>query len=114
MISSSDTATVAEFERGTGWAVKPKGLCRDERCVPLPPEAVTAGRLGLAVAADRLRMPLLHDPDRGLWALGPESGGRALQTAQAPDLALPTLSGEVFPLSRLRGKKVLLAAWASW
>ena len=51
---------------------------------------------------------------RGLWSLGPESGGRALASAQAPDLVLPSLSGEPFPLSRLRGTKVLIAAWASW
>ena len=26
-------------------------------------------------------MPLLHDESTGMWALGPEAGGRALTTA---------------------------------
>ena len=112
VISSSEVVTVEELERGTGWSVKPEGLCRDERCVPLPPS--DGPGVDLQVVAERLRMPLLHDEQHGLWALGPESGGQALQSAQIPDLAFPTLDGEVFPLSRLRGKKVLLAAWASW
>ena len=37
-----------------------------------------------------------------------------MNTVQAPDLVLPTLTGEPFPLSTFRGKKVLIAAWASW
>ena len=44
----------------------------------------------------------------------PESGGRALTTAEAPDLVLPDRHGRPFALSSLRGRKVLLVAWASW
>ena len=40
--------------------------------------------------------------------------GRALATAEAAELELPDLDGNVFKLSSLRGKKVLLVAWASW
>ena len=49
-------------------------------------------------------------------ALGPDdvSGGRALATAEAPELELPDVDGTTFALSSLRGQKVLLAAWASW
>jgi hypothetical protein len=62
-------------------------------------------------------MPLVHDDDSDLWALGPESGvtGRALTTATAPSLTLPDLrTGDPFALESLRGQKVLLVAWASW
>ncbi len=100
--------------RETGWDVKPYGACRGERCVPLPPGALHDGVVALPVFAERLRMPLLHDEQTGVWALGPESGGPALTTVQAPDLVLPTLTGEPFALSQLRGRKVLIAAWASW
>ncbi len=48
------------------------------------------------------------------WSLGPEAGGRALTEARAPDFALPDLAGRKFRLSALRGRKVLLVAWASW
>ena len=30
--------TDAEAERVTGWALKPKGMCRAELCVPMPSE----------------------------------------------------------------------------
>ena len=66
-----------------------------------------------AVSA-RLGMALVHDADHGVWALGPESGGRALTTAVAPELELPDADGNPFKLSAMHGRKVLLVAWASW
>jgi hypothetical protein len=56
------------------------------------------------------------DTEHGIWALGPETAvtGRALTTAVAPELVLPTVDGDAFRLSSLRGQKVLLVAWASW
>jgi hypothetical protein len=62
---------VFEFESSSGWTLKPQGACRGEVCVPLPPAAVEDGIVDIAAVADRLRMPLVHDPDAGLWALGP-------------------------------------------
>jgi hypothetical protein len=56
----------------------------------------------------------VHDAENGLWALGPESGGRALASAFLPELELPHVDGTPFRLSSLRGTKVLLIAWASW
>ena len=114
MISDRPVVTVDALAAATGWEVKPQGACKDVRCVPLPASARAGGDVDLAGFAAALGLPLLHDQEHGLWALGPESGGRALASAQVPDLVLPTLSGEPFPLSRLRGTKVLIAAWASW
>ena len=114
MISTATQVPVEQLARETGWEVKPQGACRGEQCVPLPPGALRDGGVDLAVFAERMSMPLLHDADHGLWSLGPQGGGRAMTTVQAPDLVLPTLTGEPFPLSALRGKKVLIAAWASW
>ena len=114
MISTTSQVPVEQLARATGWAVKEQGACRGEQCVPLPPGALQDGTVELGLFAERMRMPLLHDADHGLWSLGPQSGGHAMTTVQAPDLVLPTLTGEPFPLSALRGKKVLIAAWASW
>ena len=104
------------FAARTGWAVKPEGACKGDICVPLPAEARTAdGELDATVMAQRLGMPLLRRGDDDLWALGPATvSGRALDTAIAPELDLPDLDGNVFSLSSLHGKKVLLVAWASW
>jgi hypothetical protein len=104
------------FQARTGWAIKPEGACRGDVCVPLPDSARRdGGTLDVTVVAERLRMPLLHDESRGLWALGPASvTGRTLETAEAPELALPDVDGNPFDLSSLHGRKVLLVAWASW
>ncbi len=114
MITDVLRVPVEVLARETGWEVKPQGACREERCVPLPTGALEAEEVDLPAFAERLGMPLLHDEQAGLWSLGPESGGRAMTTVRAPDLQLPTLTGEPFALSALRGKKVLIAAWASW
>lgn len=100
----------------TGWHVEPEGACNGDVCVPLPASArLAGGAIAAPALAERLGAPLLHDPDHGLWALGPASvTGRALVSAEAPALTLPDLDGNPFELARLRGQKVLLVAWASW
>lgn len=110
MILDSLELDSSAFEARTGWALKPQGACRGDVCVPL-----SAGPLRADAVAERLGMPLLHDEEHGLWALGPATvTGRALTTAEAPALTLPTMDGNPFSLSSLRGSKVLLVAWASW
>ncbi len=107
----------ADFASRTGWELKPEGACKAEVCVPLPASArLTDGRLDGRVVAERLGMPVVHDAEHELWALGPETatGGRALTTAHAPELELPDQHGAPFRLSSLRGQKVMLVAWASW
>jgi hypothetical protein len=101
-----------EFERRTGWELKPEGLCKDELCIPYPmPDGDT---VDLRAIAEALQMPLVSDEAHNLWSLGPRSGGRALLSAEAPDLVLPNLDGEDFSLRSLRGQKIFLLAWASW
>ena len=112
MILTSLSITADEFEAATGWAIKPEGACRDDRCVPL--DGVSRDPLDVATVSARLNMPIVHDEALGLYALGPESGGRALTSAIAPDLRLPDYKGGEFRLSSLKGRKKLLVAWASW
>ena len=114
MILTSLDIDVEALEARTGWSMKPEGACKGDVCVVLAEDVVRAGRVDVPRLAERLRMPLLRDEAHGLWALGPESGGRALSTAKAPDLVLPDRHGRPFALSSLRGRKVLLVAWASW
>ena len=101
-----------ELERRTGWSIKPEGACKGDRCVPLPHG--NSEPLDARVFAERLQMPLIHDVANELWCLGPETGGRALAGAVAPQLILPDVDGCEWHLSSLRGSKVLLVAWASW
>jgi len=108
MILERHDTPPAELERRTGWAVTAQGACRGEVCVPL------AEPFDLSDLARRLGMALVHDTDHDLWALGPESGGSALSSAQLPDIALPDCDGRDFALRSLRGTKVFMIAWASW
>jgi len=81
-------------------------------CVPFEP--ADADVVDLGAAAEALGMPLVHDAENALWALGARAGGHALETAVAPDFELPDADGQPFRLLSLRGQKVVLVAWASW
>lgn len=111
-----DTLTVDPdtFADATGWESKPEGLCKGDQCVPAPEATTADGRLDVSAAAERLGMAIVEDAEHGLFAVGPESGGRALTTAVVPDLPFTDADGNPFSLASLHGRKVLLVAWASW
>ena len=113
MILESLAISAEAFERRTGWAVNPEGLCKGDVCVPLP-DGSDGETLDARVVADRLGMPLIRDERHDLWCLGPEAGGMALAAADLPDIELPDYEGNPFRLRSLLGRKVLLVAWASW
>lgn len=117
MIVPELRTTAGELAARTGWVTKPEGLCKGPMCVPLPGDAAAGdGSLDLEVVAQRLGMPVLHDAEHGLWALGPATvSGKALDTAEVPDVVLPNLDGDLVSLASFRGKKKVVAfAWASW
>ena len=102
-----------------GWELGPRGLCRGEECVPIPPAtALTAddGTVDLAALARVLDRPLALDRMERAACLGAATATRAgrLRSLEAPDFTLPDLDGRPHALSGYRGKKVLLVAWASW
>jgi hypothetical protein len=113
LLTSLDLST-DEFEAAAGWSAKPEGMCKGDLCVPAPEALTSDGRIDVESVAAKLGMALVEDPEHSIWALGPESGGRALTTAVAPELELPDVDGNPFKLSTLHGRKVLLVAWASW
>jgi len=114
MITTTLTVDRSEFEARTGWQFKPEGACKGEICVPLP-APIEGDIINVADMAAQLGLPVVHDADHGLWAIGPESiGARALATTEAPNLTLPTLDGDTFELHSLRGNKVVLVAWSPY
>jgi hypothetical protein len=115
IITELEGVTIDAFAEATGWEPKPEGLCRGEICVPAPGVRRDDGTIDVMLAAERLGMPLVHDADAGVWALGPgTTSGHVLSTAVAPDPELVDRHGDAFRLSSLRGRKVLLVAWASY
>jgi len=124
---SSITATVSNdrvrlapdaLKAALGWELKPQGLCKDDRCVPIGRHAdrVNANGADLAAVAELLGRPLAIDLPERVACLGASAAQRAAQLAslEAPDFTLPDLSGKLHKLSDYRGKKVLLVAYASW
>jgi hypothetical protein len=114
--------SAADLAEVSGWELKPEGVCKGNVCVPIP-----VGREGdfvrdnrqnfnLASFARLLGQPVLHDDKNGVWYFGEDARTRrtALKSLEAPDFELPDLDGKMHRLSDYRGKKVLLAAWASW
>jgi hypothetical protein len=113
VLLTSLTLSKAAFTKGTGWQIRPEGACKGDTCIPLPP--AQGDNLDVIQVAEAMGLPLAHEPAHQLWSLGPQSiGHRALLTAQAPELELPDLSGKLFNLKSLLGRKVLLYAWAPY
>ena len=113
MLLKSLTISKTEFEAGTGWQLKPEGACKGDICIPIP--NADGDTVDVKATAEAMNLPLVEAAEANLWALGPESiGGKALLTAEAPEMALPDLDGNVFKLSSLKGKKVLVYAWAPY
>ena len=99
----------------TGWEIKPEGACRGDECVPLTGiDTAPDGTLDVGQFADRMQMPLATDDAHGLYALGPRAAGSVLESATVPEVVLDDFDGNSFDLATLRGRKVLLVAWASW
>lgn len=113
MLLERDTIAAAEFAAGTGWKIEPQGACLGHECVPLR-DLDPSGPMPVEALAAAMGMPLVHDADHGIWALGPRSAGSVLASAEAPALVLDDFGGDAFDLASLRGRKVLLIAWASW
>ena len=115
MIISSKSLSVPEFLAATGWEAKPEGLCHGELCVPAP-GALANGVVNVTVAAEKLGMPLVHDASHNVWALGVATAtGRALASAKAffPSSLIDAM-GRAFDFSSLRGRRIIMVAWASW
>jgi hypothetical protein len=115
MIFSKLRVSAAEFATTTGWDAKPEGMCRGEVCVPAP-GALADGNVDVEVAAKRLGMPMVHDAEHGVWALGPATAtGRTLSSAVARfPTSLVDAMGRGFDFASLRGRRIIMIAWASW
>jgi hypothetical protein len=112
---------VPAFAEATGWHLRPEGACKGDVCIPLPatvrPVQSGAEVVDVSALATAMGLALVPGPDgpTGVSVLGPDSlGGRTMSSAEAPDLVLPTIDGDEFRLSSLRGSKVFIQSWAPY
>ena len=116
--------TLADLKRATGFENKPKGVCRDELCFPLPKARKAAflnkeGKstwFNLTEFARLVRQPVAFDVEAATWFFGPRADEQNgyVATLKAPNFTLPDMNGKLHSLADYRGKKVLLLTWASW
>lgn len=116
--------TLADLKSATGFENKPKGVCRDELCFPLPKARKAAfltsqGKItwfNLTEFARLVRQPVAFDAEQATWFFGPRADEQNgfVTSLKAPDFKLPDMNGKPHSLSDYRGKKVLLLTWASW
>lgn len=101
-----------------GWGLKPEGLCRRDVCIPASqlPDVSADGQIDLLGVASVLKRPVAVSAEQeAAYIAAPVSQYRSGPAqGRAPIFTLPDLSGERLSLSDLTGRKVLVAAWASW
>jgi hypothetical protein len=114
MLLTSLEVDADQFASRTGWHARPEGLCQGDECVPAPNVRNANGTLDAEMLSAKLNMPLIHDESRNLWALGPRAGGKALASAEAPNITLIDRNGESFSMASMRGRRMVMIAWASW
>ena len=104
----------AALAAALGWELKPEGLCRGAVCVPARDVVDTDG-VDLVGLASALGRPLALDVEARMAVLGASAADRAarLRSLDAPDFTLPDVHGAPHTLSRYRGRKVFLLAYAS-
>lgn len=112
--------TKSDFERVTGFALRPEGFCRDDECIPVPEsrekDFVNKDLISLSAFARLTTRPLVCDEAQQHCFLDDaiEARNEQLLACKAPDFELPDMDGKPHRLSDYFGKKILLASWASW
>jgi hypothetical protein len=113
-----------DLTRINGFVLKGDALCLGDFCVPARQNAdgslliVRSGQKWVSVTelARHIQQAFAVDADQNVWSFGeiPATRVQFLDSAVAPDFALPNRQGKLVRLSDFRGKKVLLVTWASW
>jgi peroxiredoxin len=113
-----------DLARINDFVLKPEGACLADLCVPVRQDRDSAifvtravqGWFNVTEFARRLEQPYVLDVEHSVWSFGniPAARNTFLQSAIAPDFALPNREGKLVRLSDFRGKKVLIITWASW
>lgn len=113
-----------DLPRINDFELKPEGACLADLCVPVRQDRDSdlfvrrsgQGWFNVTELARKLQQAFVVDHDHHVWSFGtiPVARNSFLESAVAPDFALPNREGKLVKLSDFRGKKVLIVTWASW
>jgi hypothetical protein len=107
-----------QFEEATGWHLDDRGLCKDERCIPVGnADSITKDNaIRLRQFSELVGCAYASNLDPSVAAIGPEYDQYTsmIESTDAPDFSLPNLEGDQISLSNFEGNKIFLLVWASW
>jgi len=113
-----------DLPKVTGFVLKEEGACFEDVCIPIRQDedsekfVTRAGEKWVNASAltKVLQQSVVVDRDSSVWSFGEVPAVRSSATAMgmAPDFAIEDREGNLVRLSDFRGKKVLIATWASW
>ena len=107
-----------DFERLSGWSLKPEGLCKGAVCVPVknPRELTDGTNIDLVEFARVVNQNIVVDNQHRVAAFGEHAPIRAesMDSLNAPNFMLPDIHGKQVSFSDFNRRKRLLLAWSSW
>ena len=110
--------SIDDFEKQTGWQLKPEGLCHGDVCVPVSDTNTLTNQthIDLVEFARVTNQNIVVDQQRKVAVLGEHAEARseAMTTLDAPDFRLPDIHGRQVSFSDFNRRKRLLLAWSSW
>ena len=107
-----------DFERLSGWSLKPEGLCKGAVCVPVINSQLLSDGMNIdLIEFSRIvNQNIVVDSQYRVAALGEQAPSRAglMKSLDAPNFTLPDIHGKQVSFSDFNRRKRLLLAWSSW
>ena len=109
---------LTDFERLSGWSLKPEGLCKGAVCVPVINSQLLSDGMSIdLIEFSRIvNQNIVVDSQYRVAAFGEQAPSRAglMKSLDAPNFTLPDIHGKQVSFSDFNRRKRLLLAWSSW
>ena len=109
---------LTDFERLSGWSLKPEGLCKGAVCVPVINSQLLSDGMSIdLIEFSRIvNQNIVVDSQYRVAAFGEQAPSRAglMESLDAPNFTLPDIHGKQVSFSDFNRRKRLLLAWSSW
>ena len=109
---------LTDFERLSGWSLKPEGLCKGAVCVPVKNSQLLSDGMNIDLLefSRMVNQNIIVDSQYRVAAFGEQAPSRAesMKSLDAPNFTLPDIHGKQVSFSDFNRRKRLLLAWSSW